>query len=206
MPGAEHQQMQRIHTAHIIIKPRNDVPIIMYHSLLSCGFPTDRTSVISLSSLPLSVVHPHHSDSHTPTQCAHSSRAGPPEFEHGKQLSVSPTAPPTPSQLCLFRRPSPTFHPSLLFFFPLPLISTLPFSVGSLNRMLILTGGFQSRGSSFSSRCALQVHQHKVTTLFPKKGNLFFFFLPVSSVFFSCFSVSSHKKQTFDSGKCSASR
>lgn len=153
----------------------------MYHSLLSCGFPTDRTSVISLSSLPLSVVDPHHSDSHTPTQRAHSSRAGPPEFEHGKQLSVSPTAPPTPSQLCLFRHPSPTFHPSLL---PPPLISTLPFSVGSLNRMLILTGGFQSRGSSFSSRCALQVHQHKVTTLFPKKKGTCFFSLPVSSVFF----------------------
>lgn len=175
--------MQGIHTAHIIIKPRNDVPIIMYHSLLSCGFPTDRTSVISLSSLPLSVVDPRHSDSHTPTQCAHSSRAGPPEFEHGKQLSVSPTAPPTPSQLCLFHCPSPTFHPSLL----LPLISTLPFSVSSLNRMLILTGGFQSRGSSFSSRCALQVHRHKVTTLVPKKRELVFFPSCLFCLFFMLF-------------------
>lgn len=88
MPGAEDQQMQGIHIAHIIITPRNDVPIIMCHLLLSCGFPTDRISLISLSSLSLSVVDPHHSNSLTPTQCADSSWVSPPEFEHGKQLSV----------------------------------------------------------------------------------------------------------------------
>lgn len=71
--------------------------------------------------------------------------------------------------------PSLPSFPSLFY----SLIFPLPFSDSSLNRMLILTGGFQSCGTSFSSWCALQVHQHKVTLLF-KKGSCFF--LPAFSL------------------------
>lgn len=59
--------------------------IIMCHLLLSCGFPTDKISLISLSSLSIcGLTH----TTLTPTQCADSSRASPPELEHSKQLSV----------------------------------------------------------------------------------------------------------------------
>lgn len=66
--------------------------------------------------------------------------------------------------------------------------------------MLIWTGGFQSCASSFSSWCAPQVHQHKVTLWF-LRGSCFF--LPVFALFFSFFLLSPFcpsSKKTQNSG------
>lgn len=72
--------------------------------------------------------------------------------------------------------PLSPFPLSFSLFFSYSLIFSLPFSDSGLNRMLILTGGFQSQDTSFSSWCAPQVHQHKVTPLFKKEV---VFLLPV---------------------------
>lgn len=77
------------------------------------------------------------------------------------------------------------FPLSFSLFFSYSLIFPLPFSDSGLNRMLILTGGFQSQDTSFSSWCAPQVHQHKVTPLFKKEVVFFlpvYFFLTPSSL------------------------
>lgn len=113
--------------------------------------------------------------------------------------SPKPRLPAAPSP-CLFRLPSPYFSSlSPLFSPPLRfslIFLPLPFSSGSLNRMLILTGGFQS---SFSSRCALRVHRHKVTALLQKKKRELVFSPPscVSCLFFSpsLLSLVSEKKK-----------
>lgn len=99
--------------------------------------------------------------------------------------------------------PPPMSRPSSLLSISsdaLRLISPLPFSDSDFNRMLILTGGFQSRASSFLSRRAPQVHQHKVALLFIKEV-----IFPFSG--FSLFSFLSHvRKKTRESGKRSVSR
>lgn len=105
------------------------------------------------------------------------------------------SAPPPP--------PPPMSPPSSLLSISsdaLRLISPLPFSDSDFNRMLILTGGFQSRGSSFLSRRAPQVHQHKVALLFLEEV-----IFPVSAC--SLFSLLSHiRKKTRESGKRRVSR
>lgn len=114
--------------------------------------------------------------------------------------------------------PLSPFPLSFSLFFSYSLIFPLPFSDSGLNRMLILTGGFQSQDTSFSSWCAPQVHQHKVTPLFKKEVVFLlpvYFFLSPSSFsllrFLSLFFVSSvssqkTKKKTWDSGKSGLSR
>lgn len=87
----------------------------------------------------------------TPTQCADSSWASTPQFEHGKQLSVCPWAISTRTTTAA----ATTYVSSLLSSFlsisfgALRHISPLPFSDSDFNRMLISTAGFQSSGSSF---------------------------------------------------------
>lgn len=81
------------------------------------------------------------------------------------------------------------FPLSFSLFFSYSLIFPLPFSDSGLNRMLILTGGFQSQDTSFSSWCAPQVHQHKVTPLFKKEVVFSFLFL-FNSLFFLTLALS----------------
>lgn len=106
--------------------------------------------------------------------------------------------------------PLSPFPLSFSLFFSYSLIFPLPFSDSGLNRMLILTGGFQSQDTSFSSWCAPQVHQHKVTPLFKKEvvfssclflfKSLFFLTIALSLSLFFVSSVSSQKtkKKTWD--------
>lgn len=63
----------------------------------------------------------------------------------------------------------PLFSSFHLFWRSPRLISALPFSDSDFSGMLIPTAGFQSRASSFLSRRAPQVHQHKVAPLFIKE-------------------------------------
>lgn len=194
----------------------------MCHLLLSCGSPSDKISPISLSSLSLLFCHsffsPLVSLSLSPSLYLWSTRATPtPILPHSVQIPAGPVLQSLNTvnnylsrpKLAVALPPSPPLPNYVSFSFPfsafpsslsLSLIFPLPFPDSGLNRMLILTGGFQSRGSSFSSWCAPQVHQHKVTLLFKKKGSCFFlpvyiFFFSFTSLFFSLplffFSVSS---------------
>lgn len=108
-----------------------------------------------------------------------------------KLAAALPTAPTSLSLSPL----SPFLSLSLL----LSLIFPLSFPDSGLNRMLILTGGFQSWGSSFSSWCAPQVHQHKVILLFKKEvifpSCMFFFHSSLSLCFLCVFCLVSKKTQ-----------
>lgn len=165
----------------------------MCHLLLSCGFPADKIRLISLSSRSLYLWSTR--TTRTPI-LPHNVRipAGPVlqslntlnNYLSSPKLAATPPPSP-PMSLSLY--PSLPSFPSLL----LSLIFPLPFPDSGLNRMLILTGGFQSRGSSFSSWCAPQVHQHKVTLLFKKE--VVFSFLSVFTVSTPPPSLLSHLKK-----------